>query len=109
MGRSERASENGLMTAGEIAALLLGHCGSLRQFDAYMFGSTLLGVGEDIDILVVGPGGDVLSRLKQELYSAGECLPLHILFMQPSEERHTNFVASENCVPLAQLASASES
>lgn len=109
MGRAEGASENGLMTAGEIAAHLLGRCGSLKQFDAYMFGSTLRGVGEDVDILVVGPGDDALSGLKRELRAAGEFLPLHILYMQPSEERHTDFVARENCVPLAQLTSGSES
>ena len=96
------------MTAGEIAAHLLGRCGSLDQFDAYMFGSTLRGIGEDIDILVVGPGGEALSRLKRELRAAGEFLPLHILYMQPSEQRHTDFVARENCVPLAQLTIASE-
>ncbi len=109
MGRAKSAFENGLMTAGEIAAHLLGRCGSLKQFDAYMFGSTLRGVGEDIDILVVGPGGDTLSRLKRELQAAGEFLPLHILYMQPSEERHTDFVVRQNCVPLAQLTTVSES
>jgi hypothetical protein len=90
-----------------IAAHLLSRCGALEQFDAYMFGSTLRGVGEDIDILVFGPGGDALSRLKRELRAEGEFLPLHILYMQPSEERRTDFVARENCVPLVQLTIAS--
>ena len=104
MGRAEGTSENGLMTAGEIAAHLLGCCSLLEQFDAYMFGSTLGGIGEDVDILVVGPGGDALSQLKRELRAAGESLPLHVLYMQPSEERHTEFVARQKCVPLASLA-----
>lgn len=93
------------MTAGEIAAHLLGCCRSLAKFDAYMFGSTLEGIGEDIDILVVGPGGGALSQVKQEMRLAGENLPLHILYMQPSEVRRTEFVTREKCVPLAQLAS----
>lgn len=105
MGRAEGASEDVLMTAGEIAAHLLGSCCSLENFNAYMFGSTLRGIGEDVDILVVGPGGDALSQLKNELQAAGEFLPLHILYMLPSEEQRTNFVATENCVPLRRLAS----
>jgi hypothetical protein len=92
------------MTAGEIAGYLLGSCSSLEQFDAYMFGSTLGGIGEDVDILVIGPGGDALSQLKRELWAAGEFLPLHILYMQPSEEQHTEFVAREKCVRLKKLA-----
>lgn len=62
------------------------------------------GIGEDVDILVVGPSGDPLSQLKRELLAAGEFLPLHVLYMQPSEERHTDFVAREKCVPLKLLA-----
>lgn len=91
------------MTASEIAAHLLGCCRSLEQFDAYMFGSTLGGIGQDVDILVVGPDGDALSQLKWELRSAGEFLPLHILYMKPSEERYSEFVAREKCIPLAEL------
>lgn len=105
MGRAEGSPEQGLMTASEIAVHLLGICASLEHFDAYMFGSTLRGVGEDIDILIVGPGGDLLAQLKKEMQCAGESLPLHILYMQPSEERHTQFVAREKCISLAQLAS----
>lgn len=93
------------MTASEIAAHLLGTCASLEHFKAYMFGSTLHGVGQDIDILIVGPGGDLLAQLKKELQCAGESLPLHILYMQASEERHTNFVARQKCIPLVQLVS----
>lgn len=91
------------MTAGEVAQLLLDLCSELAQFEAYMFGSTLRGIGEDIDILVVGPGGDALSRLKAEIAVAEEELPLHILYMQPSEALRSDFVARERCVPLAQL------
>lgn len=104
MGRAEGTSENGLMTASGIAAHLLGNCGLLEQFEVYMFGSTLRGIGEDIDILVVGPAGDALSKLKHELRAASEFLPLHILYMQPSEEQRTEFVAREQCVPLKKLA-----
>lgn len=100
MGRTEKAFESGLMTADEIAAHLLSSCRSLEQFSAYMFGSSLRGIGEDVDILVVGPGGDTLAQLKLELQAAGECLPLHVLYMLPAEERRTNFVAKEKCVPL---------
>jgi len=104
MGRTEGTFENGLMTASEIASHLLGNCGSLEQFEVYMFGSTLLGIGEDIDILVVGPAGNALSKLKQEMRAASEFLPLHILCMQPSEERRTEFVARQKCVHLEKLA-----
>ena len=38
MGRAEGASENGLKTASEIAAHILGNCASLEQFEVYMFG-----------------------------------------------------------------------
>lgn len=92
------------MTASEIATHLLECCGSLVRFDAYMFGSTLIGVGEDIDILVVGPGGETLSQLKAEMRSAGEQLPLHILCMQPLEAQQTDFVVKERCVSLVDLA-----
>jgi predicted nucleotidyltransferase len=105
MGRIEGTSEIGLMTASEIAIHLLGTCKSLGQFDAFMFGSTLRGVGEDIDILVVGPEGEVLSQLKREFEAAGEFLPLHILYMLPSEERHAEFLTRQMCVPLTILAS----
>ena len=105
MGRAEGSPEQGLMTASEIAVHLLGACASLEHFDAYMFGSTLHGFGKDIDILIVGPGGDLLAQLKKEMRCAGQSLPLHILYMQPSEECHFQFVSREKCIPLVQLAS----
>ncbi|WP_371424692.1 nucleotidyltransferase domain-containing protein [Tardiphaga sp.] len=92
------------MKAGAIAAHLLACCGSLVSFDAYMFGSTLNGVGQDIDILVVGPVGEKLVNLKAEIQSAGEQLPLHILCMLPSEAHESEFVLKERCVPLVDLA-----
>lgn len=104
MGRIEGSPEQSLISAGGVAIHLLERCVSLKHFNAYMFGSTLHGVGEDIDILIVGPTGDLLVQLKKELRSAGESLPLHILYMQPSEERRTQFVARERCVSLTQLA-----
>lgn len=91
------------MNTREIASHILRCCTLHSQFEFYMFGSTLHGVGEDIDILVVGPSGDALSQIKQELQHASECLPLHILYMQPSEVKYTEFVTRENCVPLKQL------
>jgi hypothetical protein len=105
MGLSEGTSENVLKTASEIAVHLLNCCRSLEQFDAYLFGSSLNGIGEDVDLLIIGPGGATLSELKQELRKAGEFLPLHILYMQPSEEQRTKFVAQQKCVLLTTLAS----
>ena len=45
------------MTANEVSQHLIQRCRTLRFYDAYMFGSTLSGVGHDIDILIVGPSG----------------------------------------------------
>jgi len=93
------------MTANEVAVYLIKHCGSLAHFDSYMFGSTLEGVGHDIDILIIGPSSDLLSCLKQELMAAGRELPLDILYMQPSEVIETDFVNREKCIKLSVLAS----
>jgi hypothetical protein len=93
-----------MKSASEIAVHLLASCPSLEHFEAYMFGSAVAGVGADIDILIVGPGGSLLSQVKGELRSAGESLPLHVLCMLPSEALRTQFVARENCVSLSQLA-----
>lgn len=103
MGSVERSFESGPMTASEIALHLLGNCATLEHFEVFMFGSTLHGVGEDIDILVVGPDGDALSKLKQEMRIVGDFMPLHIFYMQPSEERRTEFVARQHCVHLRKL------
>ncbi len=104
MGIVERASGGGMMSASEVAGHLLASCPSLKHFEAYMFGSAVAGIGADIDILVVGADGSLLSQVKGELRSAGEALPLHVLYMLPSEALHTQFVARENCVPLSHLA-----
>lgn len=69
-----------------------------------MFGSSLFGVGSDFDILIVGPAGDLLFRLKAELRHAGQELPLDVLFMLPEEVEETGFVSSEACISLSQLA-----
>lgn len=92
------------MTACEVARHLLRTCESLREFESFMFGSSLFGVGSDFDILIVGPSGQPLSRLKAELRLAGEELPLDILYMLPAEAEETGFVTSEGCITLAQLA-----
>lgn len=94
------------MTATEIAIYLLRTCKSLNEFESYLFGSSLDGVGGDIDILIIGPSGQKLSQLKQEMALAGSHLPLDILYMNPSEELETNFVERQRCVPLSELAKA---
>lgn len=104
MGRVEKAFSGDLMSASEVASHLLASCPSLEHFEAYMFGSAVTGVGADIDILLVGPDGSLLSQVKSELRSAGEALPLHILCMLPSEARHSQFIAKEKCVQLSHLA-----
>lgn len=92
------------MTATEVAAHLLRCCESLREFESFMFGSSLLGVGSDFDILVVGPSGEPLARLKAELRIAAEELPLDVLFMLPAEAKETEFVTRQGCIALERLA-----
>jgi len=92
------------MTAPEVASFILSSCPSMTFFESYMFGSSLRGVGEDIDILLVGPSGDALAQLKTEISTAGEELPLHVLYMLPSEATETVFVENEGCVALSKLA-----
>lgn len=104
MGRAKEAVAVALMTASEVARYLLKSCGSLRDFESFMFGSSLFGVGSDFDILIVGPSGEPLSRLKAELKLAGKELPLDVLYMLPSEAEETGFITSEGCITLAQLA-----
>lgn len=104
MGRTEGSAAKPLMTACEVAKHLLQTCQSLRDFESFMFGSSLLGVGSDFDILIVGPAGDPLCRLKAELRHAGQELPLDVLFMLPAEVEETGFVSSEGCISLSQLA-----
>ncbi len=105
MGRAKTAVVKPLMTAREVARFLLTSCESLRGFESFMFGSSLFGVGSDLDILIVGPSGEPLSKLKAELKLAGKELPLDVLYMLPSEAEETGFVKREECITLAQLAS----
>lgn len=105
MGRAKVVFEERLMTANEVARFLLDTCMSLSEFESYMFGSSLYGVGSDYDILIVGPSGEPLSRLKSELKLAGQELPLDILYMVPAEAKDTKFVTNEGCITLSSLAS----
>lgn len=97
------------MTAQEVARHLLKSCKSLRDFESFMFGSSLLGIGSDFDILIVGPSGEPLSRLKAELRLAGKELPLDVLYMLPAEAEETGFIMSEGCITLLQLANSPKS
>lgn len=92
------------MTAGKVADYLLNNCKSFKFFESYMFGSTLNGIGHDIDILVVGPSGDKLDHLKRELAVAGSELPLDVLYMLPCEATETDFINITGCISLAELA-----
>ncbi len=104
MGRVKKTVTEPLMKASGVARHLLKSCESLREFESYMFGSSLLGVGSDFDILIVGPPGDALLRLKAELRIAGKELPLDVLYMLPAEAEETGFVTSQGCITLAKLA-----
>ncbi|WP_206989043.1 hypothetical protein [Rhizobium laguerreae] len=104
MGRTQGASEGALKTAGEVARHLLETCPSLSEFESFMFGSSLIRSGNDFDILIVGPSGEPLSRLKSEINLAGKELPLDVLYMLPSEAEETSFVLGEGCVTLFELA-----
>lgn len=91
------------MKAPEVAKHILMSCPTLSEFHAYMFGSSLIGVGSDFDILIVGPSGSALSRLKLEIRAAGSMLPLDVLYMLPEEAEETNFVARKKCIPFDKL------
>ncbi|NSY32261.1 hypothetical protein DS891_01385 [Pseudoalteromonas sp. JC28] len=92
------------MSASKVAIHLINNCLSLKYFDAYMFGSTLKGVGRDIDILIVGPSGRALSSLKEEMLIASRELPLDVLYMLPSEAIQTDFIRQKGCIELTTLA-----
>jgi hypothetical protein len=104
MGRVETDFARPLMTAGEVAKHLLKACTTLQEYQSFMFGSSLFGIGRDYDILIVGPSGVALSQLKAELILAGKELPLDILYMLPAEAEETDFVSREGCISLSQLA-----
>ncbi len=103
MGRT-KSVDGTLMTACEVARHLIRTCESLGEFEAFMFGSSLFGMGSDFDILIIGPSGKPLSRLKTELGLAGKELPLDVLYMLPEEAEETGFVMSEGCIALTQVA-----
>jgi len=92
------------MSAPEVARYLLGSCKSLGNFESFMFGSSLWGVGSDFDILIIGSSGELLFDLKAELGIAGRALPLDVLYMLPAEAEETGILASLGCIPLVELA-----
>lgn len=106
MGSSKNTVATPLMTAHQVAKHLLKSCKTLQEYDCFMFGSSLLGVGSDFDILIIGPPGESLFRLKAELKFAGTELPLDILYMLPAEAEETAFIINEGCISLSQLAAA---
>ena len=83
------------MTTQKVARRLLESCPALKNFQSYMFGSSLYRVGTDFDILIVGPSGEPLLRLKEDLKLAGSEMPLDLLFMLPSEAVENNFIVRE--------------
>lgn len=97
-----------MMTASEVAKHLLQSCESLRYYKSFMFGSSLYGVGNDFDVLIVGPSGQLLSQLKAEFKLAGNELPLDVLYMLPEEEEETRFISCQACVTLAHLVDSDE-
>ncbi|WP_274851873.1 hypothetical protein ACSJL4_003271 [Serratia nematodiphila] len=92
-----------MMSVNDVARHLLKTCNSLKFFECFMFGSSLLGVGTDYDILVIGPAGEALIQLKAELKIAGAELPLDILYMLPKEAEETDFIVKQKCVSLSHL------
>jgi hypothetical protein len=104
MGRVETYDYSPIMSASDVARYLLDTCQTLSFFESFMFGSSLLGVGSDYDILIVGPSGELLLQVKAELKLAGAELPLDILCMLPIEASETCFVANQKCISLQKLA-----
>ncbi|MBX5012392.1 hypothetical protein HJB67_20860 [Rhizobium lentis] len=104
MGRTQGAPERSLKTSSEVARQLLETCPSLSEFESFMFGSSLVRAGNDFDVLIVGPSGEPLARLKSEIALAGRELPLDVLYMLPAEAEETGFVLNEGCVPLFEMA-----
>lgn len=103
MVRIQGINSSSLMSVNDVARHLLKTCNSLKFFECFMFGSSLLGVGTDYDILVIGPAGEALIQLKAELKIAGAELPLDILYMLPKEAEETDFVVKQKCVSLSHL------
>lgn len=103
MDRIQEINSSPLMSVSEVAFHLLKTCQALKFFECFMFGSSLFGVGNDYDILVIGPAGEALIQLKAELKTAGEKLPLDILYMLPKEAEETDFVVKQKCVSIYNL------
>ena len=103
MVRIQGINSSSLMSVNDVARHLLKTCNSLKFFECFMFGSSLLGVGTDFDILVIGPAGEALIQLKAELKIAGAELPLDILYMLPKEAEETDFIVKQKCVSLSHL------
>lgn len=103
MGPIKETDAKGLMTAPEVVKHLLKSCNTLSNYEPFMFGSSLLGFGSDFDILIIGPSGELLSQLKEELRIAGGELPLDILYMLPEEAEETYFISKEGCIPFSEL------
>ena len=103
MVRIQGINSSSLMSVNDVARHLLKTCNSLKFFECFMFGSSLLGVGTDYDILVIGPAGEALIQLKAELKIAGAELPLDILYMLPKEAEETDFIVKKKCVSLSHL------
>lgn len=103
MVRTQGINSSPLISVSDVARHLLKTCPALKFYECFMFGSSLLGVGTDYDILVIGPSGEVLTQLKAELKLAGAELPLDILYMLPQEAEETDFVVKQKCVSLTHL------
>lgn len=104
MGRSEVFALTPTMSAREVAKHLIESCSSLKEFDSYMFGSSIRGVGNDFDILIIASSITSIKILKTEIAIAGKELPLDVLYMLPAEALETEFIKRQGCVSLAQLA-----
>ena len=103
MVRNQSVITSKIMSASDVAKYLLDSCEHLQYFECLMFGSSLLGVGSDYDILIIGSDQEALARLKNELKVAGKELPLDILYMLPEEANETEFVVKEKCISLVDL------
>jgi hypothetical protein len=104
VGRIQRIHEKPLTIAKKIAFHIIEGCPSLNNTETYMFGSTLNGIGHDVDILVIYHDIKALIRIKEEIAKVSESLPLHVLYLDQKEAIETDFVVQQRCVPLSKLA-----
>lgn len=54
--------------------------------------------GVDFDILIVCDDLKVIASIKKDLKIAFHNIPLHAVFLDPSEEIETNFVKANDCL-----------